>query len=110
MNLARNRQRETNIGAERTAGDEQPRAIGQAGLDDAALIDALRKKRIWAAGLDVYENEPMLNPGFLELDNVVLSPHLGYVTQENFRCCYTGVVEDIRAFLDGKPIRMVEPA
>jgi D-3-phosphoglycerate dehydrogenase len=40
----------------------------------------------------------------------VLSPHLGYVTQENFRGSYGGVVEDIRAFLDGKPIRLLEPA
>ena len=43
-------------------------------------------------------------------DNVVLSPHLGYVTQENFRGSYGGVVEDIRAFLDGKPIRLLQPA
>jgi phosphoglycerate dehydrogenase-like enzyme len=41
---------------------------------------------------------------------VVLSPHLGYVTQQNFRVSYEGVVEDIRAFLDGKPIRVMEPA
>jgi phosphoglycerate dehydrogenase-like enzyme len=39
---------------------------------------------------------------------VVLSPHLGYVTLENFRGSYSGVVEDIRAFLDGKPIRLLE--
>jgi phosphoglycerate dehydrogenase-like enzyme len=39
-----------------------------------------------------------------------LSPHLGYVTAENFHTCYTGVVEDIRAFLDGKPIRLMQPA
>ena len=45
-----------------------------------------------------------------KLDNVVLSPHLGYVTQENFRGSYGGVVEDIRAFLDGKPIRLLEAA
>ena len=80
-------------------------------IDEAALIDALASKKIAGAGLDVFDVEPLpVDHPLRELDNVVLSPHLGYVTQENFRCCYTGVVEDIRAFLDGKPIRMVEPA
>jgi phosphoglycerate dehydrogenase-like enzyme len=41
---------------------------------------------------------------------VVLSPHLGYVTAENFRTCYGGVVENIRAYLDGKPVRLLQPA
>jgi phosphoglycerate dehydrogenase-like enzyme len=80
-------------------------------VDEAALIAALRDKRIAGAGLDVYDIEPL--PGdhpLRALDNVVLSPHLGYVTAENFRTCYTGVVEDIRAFLDGKPIRLLQPA
>ena len=45
-------------------------------VDDAALIDALKRKQIWAAGLDVYENEPRLNSEFLGLSNVVLSPHI----------------------------------
>jgi D-3-phosphoglycerate dehydrogenase len=80
-------------------------------VDEAALITALRDRRIAGAGLDVYDIEPL--PGdhpLRALDNVVLSPHLGYVTAENFRTCYTGVVEDIRAFLDGKPIRLLQPA
>lgn len=46
-------------------------------VDDAALIAALREKRIAAAGLDVYENEPAFNPEFLTLDNAVLTPHIG---------------------------------
>jgi phosphoglycerate dehydrogenase-like enzyme len=80
-------------------------------VDEVALIAALRDKRIAGAGLDVYDIEPL--PGdhpLRALDNVVLSPHLGYVTAENFRTCYTGVVEDIRAYLDGKPIRLLQPA
>jgi phosphoglycerate dehydrogenase-like enzyme len=80
-------------------------------VDEAALIAALSEKRIAGAGLDVYDIEPL--PGdhpLRALDNVVLSPHLGYVTAENFRTCYTGVVEDIRAYLDGKPIRLLQPA
>jgi len=49
-------------------------------VDDGALIDALREKRIAAAGLDVFENEPNLRPGFLQLDNVVLTPHIASAT------------------------------
>jgi phosphoglycerate dehydrogenase-like enzyme len=80
-------------------------------VDEAALLDALRSKRIAGAGLDVYDVEPLpVDHPLRKLDNVVLSPHLGYVTQENFRGSYGGVVEDIRAFLDGKPIRPMEPA
>jgi D-3-phosphoglycerate dehydrogenase len=80
-------------------------------VDEAALIEALRGKRIAGAGLDVFDIEPLPTDHPLRaLDNVVLSPHLGYVTAENFRTCYTGVVEDIRAFLDGKPIRPLQPA
>jgi lactate dehydrogenase-like 2-hydroxyacid dehydrogenase len=45
-------------------------------VDDSALIEALGKRRIAAAGLDVFENEPKFNPGFLELKNVVLAPHI----------------------------------
>jgi phosphoglycerate dehydrogenase-like enzyme len=79
-------------------------------VDEAALIDALRNRKIAGAGLDVFEIEPLpVDHPLRKLDNVALSPHLGYVTQENFRASYGGVVEDIRAFLDGKPIRLVEP-
>jgi phosphoglycerate dehydrogenase-like enzyme len=80
-------------------------------VDEAALIAALKENRIAGAGLDVYDIEPLPSDHPLrELDNVVLSPHLGYVTAENFRACYGGVVENIRAYLDGKPIRLLQPA
>jgi len=80
-------------------------------VEEAALIAALRDKRIAGAGLDVYDIEPLpADHPLRALDNVVLSPHLGYVTAENFRTCYAGVVEDIRAYLDGKPIRLLQPA
>ena len=80
-------------------------------VEEAALIAALRSKRIAGAGLDVYDIEPLpADHPLRALDNVVLSPHLGYVTAENFRTCYAGVVEDIRAYLEGKPIRLLQPA
>jgi lactate dehydrogenase-like 2-hydroxyacid dehydrogenase len=50
-------------------------------VDDAALVEALKQGRIAGAGLDVFEGEPKLNPGFLELDNVALAPHLGSATR-----------------------------
>jgi D-3-phosphoglycerate dehydrogenase len=80
-------------------------------VDQAALIGALKDRRIAGAGLDVYDIEPLpADHPLRQLDNVVLSPHLGYVTAENFRTCYGGVVENICAFLDGKPIRLLQPA
>src|SRR5690606_8665073 len=51
-------------------------------VDDAALIDALKSRRIFAAGLDVFANEPNLHPGYRELPNVFLLPHLGSATIE----------------------------
>jgi lactate dehydrogenase-like 2-hydroxyacid dehydrogenase len=50
-------------------------------VDDAALVRALRDGRLAAAGLDVFEGEPALNPGFLELENVVLTPHIASSTR-----------------------------
>ena len=78
----------------------------RAGLvDEDALIDALRMRRIGGAGLDVFWQEP-LSPthplcGF---ENVVLTPHLGYATAENLSAFYGGVIENIRAWLDGKKL------
>ena len=46
-------------------------------INDKALINALKEKKLFGAGLDVYENEPKLNSEFLKLENVVLSPHIG---------------------------------
>jgi D-3-phosphoglycerate dehydrogenase len=77
-------------------------------VDEAAMLSALRERRIAGAGLDVYDTEPLpLDHPLRKLDNVVLTPHLGYVSQENYRAYYGGVVEDIRGFLDGKPLRVL---
>jgi phosphoglycerate dehydrogenase-like enzyme len=75
-------------------------------VDEAALLNALREKQIAGAGLDVFDVEPLpLNHPFRTLDNVVLTPHLGYVTVQNYRTFFAGIVDDIRGFLDGKPLR-----
>ncbi|MFC6337584.1 D-2-hydroxyacid dehydrogenase family protein [Pseudomonas sp. CCM 7891] len=77
-------------------------------LDEHALIDALKQERIQGAGLDVYSVEPLPEDHILRsLPNVVLTPHLGYFTQEMLTAYYTYAVENITAFLDGKPIRVV---
>jgi D-3-phosphoglycerate dehydrogenase len=78
-------------------------------IDEAALIAALREKRIAGAGLDVFDTEPLpLDHPLRKLDNVVLTPHLGYVAVQNYRAYFGGVVEDIRAYLDGKPVRVLD--
>ena len=79
-------------------------------IDEAALIDTLQNGRIAGAGLDVYHREP-LGPDYplYKLDNVVLTPHLGYVVEESFRAYYEDTVENILAWLDGKPLRLVNP-
>lgn len=77
-------------------------------VDERALIDALRSGVIAAAGLDVFDQEP-LPPGheLTTLDNVVLLPHLGYANEPGIRHMYVQVVEDIAAFLAGSPIRTI---
>jgi D-3-phosphoglycerate dehydrogenase len=77
-------------------------------VEEAALVAALREKKIAGAGLDVYDIEPLpLEHPLRQLDNVVLTPHLGYASQQNYRAYVAGVVEDIRGFLDGKPVRVM---
>jgi phosphoglycerate dehydrogenase-like enzyme len=75
-------------------------------VDEAAMLDALRSRRIAGAALDVFDIEPLPADHPLRgLDNVLLSPHLGYVVEEGFRDFYRDTVENILAFLDGAPIR-----
>ena len=75
-------------------------------IDEAALLTALREKKIAGAGLDVFDIEPLpIDHPLRKMDNVVLTPHLGYVSEQNYKYYFAGVVEDIRGFLDGKPVR-----
>ena len=77
-------------------------------IDEPALIVALRENRIAGAALDVFDTEPLARDHpFRTLRNALITPHLGYVTLETYRIFYSQTVEDIRAFLDGKPVRML---
>jgi phosphoglycerate dehydrogenase-like enzyme len=75
-------------------------------IDEATLLAALKDGRIAGAGIDVFDVEPLPTDHPLRrLDNVVLTPHLGYVSVQNYRAYFAGVVEDVRAWIDGKPVR-----
>jgi phosphoglycerate dehydrogenase-like enzyme len=78
-------------------------------VDEKALIAVLQSKSIAGAGLDVFDIEPLpLDHPFRKMDNVVITPHLGYVSEQNYRKYFPDIVEDIRAWLDGKPVRVIE--
>lgn len=79
-------------------------------VDEAALIDALRDGRLLRAGLDVFEIEPLpANHPLRQLPNVVLSPHMGFVTDRVMRSFYQDSLDNIDAWLNGAPIRVVDP-
>jgi phosphoglycerate dehydrogenase-like enzyme len=72
-------------------------------VDEDALVAALRERRIRGAALDVFEQEPLpVNHPLRSLDNVVLSPHIGYVTAESYDQFFKQAVDNIEAYLDGK--------
>ena len=75
-------------------------------VDEAALLEALRDRKIAGAGLDTFDIEPLpLDHPLRKMDNAVITPHLGYVSEQNYRHYFAGVAEDIRGYLDGKPVR-----
>lgn len=79
-------------------------------IDDAALIAALKERRIAAAGLDVYENEPALSPGFLQLDNVVLAPHIASSTESTrHKMAMMAARILVTALTIGNPPNLVNP-
>ncbi|MDT7727328.1 MAG: hypothetical protein QOI21_3904 [Actinomycetota bacterium] len=78
-------------------------------VDEDALLDALRRKEIGCAAIDVYETEPLPADHPLRgLDNTVLTPHVGYVTREVYEIFYGDAVENIAAFKAGSPLRVME--
>lgn len=80
-------------------------------VDEVALVASLRERRIAGAALDVYAVEPLpADHPFLALENVVLTPHLGYVTEEAYHVFFREVTENISSYLDGQvPARAVNP-
>ena len=71
-----------------------------------AWADVLQQKRIAGAGIDVFSVEPLpVDHPFRKLDNMVITPHLGYATEEVFRGHYTQMIEGIDAWLKGEPLR-----
>jgi phosphoglycerate dehydrogenase-like enzyme len=76
--------------------------------DTDAIVAALKEGRLAYAGFDVYDEEPLpLDHPLRAAPNVVLTPHIGYVTEENYRSSYPQIVENVVAFLDGNPIRVI---
>ena len=77
-------------------------------VDQAALIEALRERRIAGAALDVFDVEPLpLDHPFRSLENVLATPHVGFVTEDTLRRFYGETVENISAWLDGTPVRVL---
>jgi phosphoglycerate dehydrogenase-like enzyme len=76
--------------------------------DTEAVIEALEAGRLAYAGFDVYDQEPLpIDHPLRRAPNVILTPHIGYVTDENYHSSYPQIVEDVLGFLDGKPVRVI---
>jgi phosphoglycerate dehydrogenase-like enzyme len=79
-------------------------------VDEVALVKALEHRTIAGAGLDVFDEEPLpADHPFKRLDNTLLMPHAGYVTEAQYRVRYRDTVEDVAAYLKGTPLRVLEP-
>ncbi len=77
-------------------------------VDEQALVATLQKKTIAGAALDVFDEEPLpLDHPLRQLENTVITPHIGYVTTETYRIFFDQTVENIRAFLNGAPVRII---
>ncbi len=80
-------------------------------IEPSALARALRKGRPGAAAIDVYEKEPLYNPAdpLLALPNVVCTPHIGYVTHDEFETQFSDIFDQVVAYAEGNPINVVNP-
>jgi phosphoglycerate dehydrogenase-like enzyme len=79
-------------------------------VDSAALAAALNSGQIAGAGIDVYDREPLpMDDPLRDAANTVLLPHVGYVSDGVYRVFYPDTVEDIKAWLSGRPVRVIEP-
>ena len=79
-------------------------------IEERALIDALKAEKIAGAGIDVFDTEPLpTDHPFLTLTNTVITPHIGYVSRENFQTYFKQASEDVAAWLNNEPIRVLNP-
>jgi len=79
-------------------------------VDETALVEALKKKMIAGAGLDVFEKEPLpMNSPLLELQDVLLTPHIAFLSEESIDECTYICVENVRMFVEGRPKNVVNP-
>ena len=79
-------------------------------IEETALVEALRRRAIAGAALDVFDAEPLPRDHPLRtLENTVVTPHIAYVSQETYRIMFEHAVADIRAWLDGAPVRVLNP-
>ena len=79
-------------------------------VDEGALLDVLRSGSIAGAGLDVFDEEPLPSDHpLLSMDNVLLTPHMGYVTQETYVNFYGQTLENVRSYIEGNPQRVMNP-
>jgi D-3-phosphoglycerate dehydrogenase len=80
-------------------------------IEPNALVDALRAGRPGMAAVDVYEKEPLrdVNDPLLTMDNVVCTPHLGYVSRDEYEIQFTDIFDQILAYAAGAPIDVVNP-
>ncbi len=80
-------------------------------IEPGALVDALRAGRPGMAAVDVYEEEPVRDTShpLLNMDNVVCTPHIGYVTREEYEIQFTDIFDQIMAYAAGTPINVVNP-
>ena len=80
-------------------------------IEAGALVDALRAGRPGMAAVDVYEDEPLRDPGhpLLAMDNVVCTPHIGYVTRDEYELQFSDIFDQITAYASGHPINVVNP-
>jgi phosphoglycerate dehydrogenase-like enzyme len=77
-------------------------------VDEAALLEGLRERKIAGAGIDVYEVEPLpADHPLRNCDNAILTGHTAYVIRENYRLAYGEALEDVKAWLKGEPIRVL---
>ena len=81
-------------------------------IEEGALVSALRAGRPGMAAVDVYEHEPLRDPDhpLMTMENVVCTPHIGYVTRDEYELQFSDIFDQIVAYADGRPINVVNPA